>query len=413
LEDLAAQLSEFELRCGGQDYDTAAAVLLEIDFNYLILWGHHRLVTEFHERLQGNIADHVLGESSVGNLGSGYFRMGQYQRAITCYERALHLAREQKDRLGQGVWLGGLGASYFELGPTGQAIDCFEQALAIAREVGNRGGEAVQLTNLGVGYSYLGPSARAIEYYKQALAIDREIEDRPNEAHDLSNLGERYAALGQTAEALECLKDALTIARETGFRLIEAETQTVMGVVYLAQGEWGEATRAFKRAIEIADDTASPEDQQSGRLGLAQTNLYQGEFAAAREMAEAARQYDVPLSNHKTSAVLGVAILRQGDHIAAHKAFATALQQATELLTRSPQYYDALDTRGLARSGLALCENSEHISAAKEAYKAARTINSDVGVVRDVLQLFDSLAKADTAGILAEVRVQAAGEKPQ
>ena len=56
LEDLAAQLSEFELRCAGGDYDTAAAVLLEIDVDYLLLWGHNRLVTELHERLQGNIA---------------------------------------------------------------------------------------------------------------------------------------------------------------------------------------------------------------------------------------------------------------------------------------------------------------------------------------------------------------------
>ena len=73
----------------------------------------------------------------------------------------------------------------------------------------------------------------------------------------------------------------------------------------------------------------------------------------------------------------------------------------------------ALDTKGLALSGLALCQNSEHIPAAKEAYKAARAINSDAGVVGRGLQLFDTLAKADTAGILAEIRVQAAGEKPQ
>ncbi len=39
LDDLAAQLSEFELRCEGDDYDTAAAVLLEFDFDYLYLVG--------------------------------------------------------------------------------------------------------------------------------------------------------------------------------------------------------------------------------------------------------------------------------------------------------------------------------------------------------------------------------------
>ncbi len=65
LEDLAAQLAEFELRCAGEDYDTAAAVLLEIDFDYLILWGHYRLVTELHERLQGKIADPALSKRAL------------------------------------------------------------------------------------------------------------------------------------------------------------------------------------------------------------------------------------------------------------------------------------------------------------------------------------------------------------
>ncbi len=58
------------------------------------------------------------------------------------------------------------------------------------------------------------------------------------------------------------------------------------------------------------------------RLGLAQANLYQGQLAAAREMAEAAQQYNFPLSNHSITAVLGVTALRQGDRMAAREAFA-------------------------------------------------------------------------------------------
>jgi tetratricopeptide (TPR) repeat protein len=413
LEDLAAQLSEFELRCAGEDYDAAAAVLIDFSSDYLLLWGHHRLMTELHERLQGKIVDPTLGQSNVGNLGAAYFRMGNRRRSIACFEEALRLAREQNDRWGEGCWLGGLGICYSELGHIDQAIECSEQALAIAREVGDRGGEAAQLANLGIKYYYLGQRARAIENYEQALDIDREIGDRSAEAHDLCNLGDGYAALGQTAEALQCLKDALIVAQETGFRLIEAAAQFYLGKAYLAQGEWGEATRLLEEAIEIADDTANTQFQNEARLALACVHLYRGELAEARAMAEAARQYDAPLSNHSTSAVLGVASLRQGDRIAAQKAFATALHQADKLLTLSPQYYEILDTKGLALCGLALCENSEHIPTAKEAYKTARTINSDSGTVGQVLQLFDALAQAAMGGILTEVRAEAAGEKPE
>jgi len=247
-----------------------------------------------------------------------------------------------------------------------------------------------------------------MEYYGQGLASAREIEDRPNQALHLCNLGNQYTELSQTAKALQYLKDALAIAQEIGYRLIEAAAKTYLGNVYLDQGAWGEAAGEFKQAIEIADDTANLQFQHEARLGLARTHLYQGELAAAREMAEAARQYNLPLSNHNTSAVLGVAALRQGNHIAAREAFATALNQAHELLARTPQRYAALDTEGLALCGLALCENAEHIPAAKEAYQAARAINSDKGIVGHVLRLFDTLAKADTAGILAEVRAKAA-----
>lgn len=411
LDDLAAQFSELELRYAGEDYDTAASVLLEIDFHYLFLWGHFRLMAELHERQQGKISDPELAQVSVGNLGSAYSRMGQYRRATVCDEQALRLSREQKDRWNEGVWLGNLGSDYGNLGQTARAISYYEQALTISREVGDQQGEAKDLCNLANQYSALGQTARAIEYYKQALTIDREIEDRQGEALHLSNLGNEYANLGQTAEALKCFQRSLTISREIGYRLIESASQGGVGYVHLDRGEWEKAVRQFERAIEIADNIGNPQSQNEARSGLALANLFQGELSAAREMAEAARQYDFPLSNHIASAVLGVVALRQGDSAVAREAFATALNQANELLAQSPQLYAALDTKGIALCGLAIFEGARHIPAAKESYRAARAVNSDVGIVGRILRLFDALAQADTAGILAEVRAEAAGKQ--
>jgi len=148
LDDLAAQLAEFELRYRGEDYDSAASVLLEIDFEYLLLWGHYRLMVELHERLDGKLIDPDFAQQSMGNLGSALLRMGQYPRAIQCYEKALELVRMRADRQAESVWLGNLGVCYADLGELPQAIDHHEQALAIAREIGDRQGEASQLGNL-------------------------------------------------------------------------------------------------------------------------------------------------------------------------------------------------------------------------------------------------------------------------
>ncbi len=60
LADLAPQLAEIDLRYAAGDYDAAAQVLTEIDFDYLLLWGHYRLMIDQHERLQGKLSDATL-----------------------------------------------------------------------------------------------------------------------------------------------------------------------------------------------------------------------------------------------------------------------------------------------------------------------------------------------------------------
>jgi len=101
---------------------------------------------------------------------------------------------------------------------------------------------------------------------------------------------------------------------------------------------------------------------------------------------------------------------RQGDTTAAQEAFAAAISQTDELLSYTAQNYTALDAKGLALCGLALCDGVNRTSAAIEAYRAARAINKDAGIVGRVLRLFSALAVADSAGVLKEVRAAAAGE---
>jgi tetratricopeptide (TPR) repeat protein len=212
---------------------------------------------------------------------------------------------------------------------------------------------------------------------------------------------------------LSSYKDVLAIARDIGYRFIEANAHVGMGTLYLSQSGWKEAARAFEQAIEIADDIGSPQWQQAAREMLALVNLGRMDLAGARDMAETAREYDVPLRNHNTSTVLAVVALRQGDLNTAREAFTTALNQATALLAITADLYDALDAKGLSLCGLALCADPKQIPAAKEAFQAARVVTSAAGIVGRVLQLFDALAQADTDGILAEVRPIAAGVRSE
>ena len=144
-DDLAPQLAEFEVRVVGEEFDAAASVLLEIGFDYLVLWGHARLVAQLHERLQGRLTDQELLSASFSHLGHCYYRLGDYPRAI----------------------------------------DYHEQSLVIARKIGNRSGEVYSLLYLADTYTHTDQLARACEKYQVAVSVAQETENNQNlhEAH--------------------------------------------------------------------------------------------------------------------------------------------------------------------------------------------------------------------------------------
>ncbi len=80
------------------------------------------------------------------------------------------------------------------------------------------------------------------------------------------------------------------------------------------------------------------------------------DLSLARKCIEQSIKYDVPENNHNASALHGIIALRQGDEVAARGAFVHAIGQADEILSKTTEYYDALDAKGLALCGLAIAD---------------------------------------------------------
>ena len=111
LNDVRPQLAEFELRCDTGDYDTAATVLDDIDFDYLHVWGHHRTLIELRGRIHGRITDPTLNMAHLTSLGLCHTNLGDYRQAIDLHAQALAIAREIGDRQFEGIVLGNLGSA--------------------------------------------------------------------------------------------------------------------------------------------------------------------------------------------------------------------------------------------------------------------------------------------------------------
>ena len=119
---------------------------------------------------------------------------------------------------------------------------------------------------------------------------------------------------------------------------------------------YAEAIQRGGESAKIGEEISSPVIGSACGCVLALAYLCAGDLPTARAVAEAARSYDVPGNNHNALALLGVIALRQGDRRIAGEAFAAASAAADAILAHTPQFFDALDARGLACCGLALCE---------------------------------------------------------
>ncbi|MCL4862241.1 MAG: tetratricopeptide repeat protein, partial [Caldilineaceae bacterium] len=370
LEDLEPQLAEFDLRCSAQEYEAAWDVFADISYE-LALWGHHRLRIEMGEVLRNRLTDATSRCNWLNELASSYFRLGKFQQAINSLEQSLHEARSFHMQWQELIGLNGLASCYADVGNTMQAIVLYQQALAICEKTGRQNLAASILGNLGTCYADLGSNQQAKQYFEDAISIARQLDLRDTEASYLAFLADTLIVEDAFAEAIQCASDGAKIAEQIG------------------------------------SATAASLNYQF----LAAAHLFAGQTQEARKAAASGHQYEESRSKHTVLNLIGLAALAQSEHQAARIAFQTANTETDSLLMHNPRNYLALDAKGLALCGLTLCEGESRVPAAIEVYRAARAVTVAPGIVGRALRLFDALATADEAGVLAPMRPVVAGER--
>lgn len=410
LEDLAPQLAEFDLRLAGEDYDAAAGVLIEIDGDYLSLWGHYRLLLDRYEQLRGKLPDRGLEFAAACGLGGAYCRTGQFQNALRCFEDALAIARERTDRNREADALRELGWCYGDMGDQAKAIESIQEALVICQELGDRVGEAVARGNLANRLADLGRSAEAIKEYERAISLYERAGALATVCHEIYNLADTYAELGEHAKAHDLAEDSRRRAQAIGYRLIQSAATTLLAELMVREGRFADAIVANDEARALADDSGAVQMQMTTRQGLAWACLLAGDISRARAFVDDAAKYRFPNRYESILALRGVIALRQGDAAAAGKAFDAALSEAGTKLAGMARAYSAAYAKALALAGLALCRDAALATAAAEAYRDARAVSAAPGVILNQLRCLDALAVADPAGTLKPVRAAAAGK---
>jgi tetratricopeptide (TPR) repeat protein len=206
--------------------------------------------------------------NQLGNLGTAYINLGEYQEAIKCFEQVLMISQKENKLGSVALSLGNLGVCYVSLSQYRKAIELYERALILSRELNDKDGECTNLGNLGNVYDRLGETPKAIEYHKQALEISRELKDIIQESRHLSNLGIASFNIGEYEDSMMYFKQALDITRMIGDRRSEVLRVGNIGGVYAVLGEFEKAIENFNDALKIAEKIGDKRGQASNLSNL-------------------------------------------------------------------------------------------------------------------------------------------------
>lgn len=180
-------------------------------------------------------------------LGYSQRAFGQYERALAFHQEALETARTATDQPCEIANLNHLSRIYLAQKNYPEAINYSQRALILARQGGDRLGEANALTNLG--YSEVlaarelermdGDSCEmAISYLQQGLALSEKLGDRQSQSLCYNSLGIAHVILEQPQIAIPYLQKGVQAAVKSGDLYLQG-----INFAYLAEAHYGLSER--------------------------------------------------------------------------------------------------------------------------------------------------------------------------
>jgi diguanylate cyclase (GGDEF)-like protein len=307
-----------------------------------------------------DVGDEVAEMHLCGHLGFAYYLLAEDAPALEVTQRALELARAQRDRPWEAKALATMGSVHSGFGDNTSAIDFLEQALAIRRELDDTYGTAVALNNLADTYvemrQFLGRAREMLtESHALFTSMHGSVEATKGSSVSLGTLAELAmaeservglgpsAAATAAAEALVRARESLEVAHtlDDNLRTL-AIARLVEARALVACGRHDEAEQAIGRIRAMGGVTGTPYFQIMDSMLTGRIHRVRGDHAAAAHAVETglALTDDTPRMTERVQLLTDLVAVHEergafADALAAHRRLLEAtLRQRDEVAER-------------------------------------------------------------------------------
>ncbi len=231
---------------------------------YYMLY-NYTLAVENHQRCNvaiesGQITDPVFSLDVFSNLANDYFRLGDLERAITFYHRALEtLDSMNRDSKSFAQKYMDISQHYKSVGKLTMAREYAMQSLAVYEMRDEQ--RLVGMTHLRLGKALERQSDLdgAESEYRQAIAIERDLNDEVSASICHTSLAELLLKREQTVEAEQEAQEALKFAQSSGDAQTQGQALIALAQIRHKAEDFAAADRYFTQALELLDASNSHE----------------------------------------------------------------------------------------------------------------------------------------------------------
>ncbi|MGF1516462.1 MAG: tetratricopeptide repeat protein [Nodosilinea sp.] len=207
-------------------------------------------------------------------LGYSQRAVGNYRQAHRFHQQALEAARDAQDVPCEIASLNHLSRTCVAQQDFDTAQGHSQRALILARQSGDRIGQANALANLGYSQVAQGQSQlleaeqyeTVLSYLEQGLALSEQVGDRPSQALCANSLGIAQLKLGQYAAAITSLQKGLQVAQAIGDRFLMASNFANMAAAHQGDGNLEQAVLTGSLGMYLLHQIDSPEWRQPAAL---------------------------------------------------------------------------------------------------------------------------------------------------
>ena len=200
-------------------------------------------------------------------IGTGYFRMESFDKALQYYSKCLAVCRKIFARdpsfpidARSMALFNNIGSVYLTQNNFDSAKYNFNRALEINNKIRNKAYAASLYNNMGIISKNLRNYPEAFSFYQKALDIRSGLNDTAGMAQVYNNLGDCYNLTGNYPEAIKALTKALDFSRLSNTLISQMKAANFLTIAYEKAGDYRKSLE-YQRLYNSLFDSLNNDEQ--------------------------------------------------------------------------------------------------------------------------------------------------------